>query len=181
MCQITFMQLQILLAIQGFRNPFLDQFFKWISIINNYGILIILLILGFVINKNYRRLGLLLAGILIANTVLVDVIVKPLMAVPRPFTYIDTIELLVKQPLSYSFPSGHTASMFCLAISLFYVKRKWGIWAIAFAVLMGFSRLYLFVHFPLDVLAGALVGWITAEIGAMVNKRFCIYQNDKTI
>lgn len=171
MCQITFLQLKFLLAIQEFRTPFLDWLFVTITKLNDYGIVMILgLIIYYMYSKN--KIVFLWSATLIINQIVVELIFKPIMAIPRPFTYVDTIELLVKTPSTFSFPSGHTASMFCLAILIFHFNKKWGSGLIIFATLMGFSRMYLFVHFPLDVLTGALVGWIVADTAIMLNKRF---------
>ncbi|MBQ2924585.1 MAG: phosphatase PAP2 family protein, partial [Anaerotignum sp.] len=63
-----------------------------------------------------------------------------------------------------SFPSGHTSASFAAATAIYAINRKWGIAAYVFAAVMGFSRLYLGVHFPTDVLAGALVGTAAAMI-----------------
>ena len=86
-------------------------------------------------------------------------ILKPLVARPRPFTSDPARILLIPRPEDYSFPSGHTAVSFAAAsAALFMKKRKTGVAFGAVACLIAFSRLYLYVHYPTDVLAGAVIG-----------------------
>ena len=70
--------------------------------------------------------------------------------------------LLVPVPKDFSFPSGHSLVSFEGAVCIFLFNRKWGIPALMLAVLTAFSRLYLFVHFPTDVLAGIVMGIVIA-------------------
>ncbi|MBO5763262.1 MAG: phosphatase PAP2 family protein, partial [Lentisphaeria bacterium] len=67
-----------------------------------------------------------------------------------------TIELLVKSPSSFSFPSGHTFAGFASAVTVFLNHKKEGAAAIVLASLIAFSRMYIFVHFPTDILGGIL-------------------------
>ena len=79
-------------------------------------------------------------------------------------------ELLIQAPTSYSFPSGHTMSSFEGAVSIFLFSRRWGAAALVMAALIAFSRMYLFVHFPTDVLVGLLLGvfhgWLVYKLAA---------------
>ncbi len=77
---------------------------------------------------------------------------------------------IVSKLTSWSFPSGHTSSAFASATAIFAANKKWGIGAFVFAALMGFTRLYLGVHFFTDVLAGAVVGVIYGIIGVLLVK-----------
>lgn len=87
-----------------------------------------------------------------------NLLIKPLVGRVRPFAVSGAVELLTAPPLDASFPSGHTAASFAAVFAL----RKSGsrLWkpALAVAVVIAFSRLYLYVHWPSDVLAGAVLG-----------------------
>jgi undecaprenyl-diphosphatase len=66
------------------------------------------------------------------------------------------------EPLS--FPSGHAAIVFAIAMAIFYFNKKWGIVAFIVAILVGFSRIWIGVHYPIDILAGALVGILSGIV-----------------
>ena len=93
---------------------------------------------------------------------------KPLVARPRPYSYFPDMTLLVPALSDYSFPSGHSFASFAASTALFLHHRAPGIAAYALAVVIAFSRLYLYVHFPTDVLAGILLGilcgWLASKI-----------------
>ena len=92
-----------------------------------------------------------------------NLIIKNVVSRIRPYEVIDGLTLLVNKPHDYSFPSAHTGSAFALAVVFFMVMdRKYGIIAIVIASLMGFSRLYVGVHYPSDVLGGIIIGIITS-------------------
>ena len=84
----------------------------------------------------------------------------------RPFDVNTSIQLLVARPHDYSFPSGHTAASFTAAMAL-YLAGENKMWkpALVLAVLIAFSRLYLYVHYPTDILGGIITGCIAAYIG----------------
>ena len=128
------MDFQILDFIQTHvRTPFLDDFFSRITHLGDAGTIWILIAVILLFTKKYRKAGV---GMLIA--------------------------MLVPPPGRYSFPSGHTASSFCSAVSLFLYDKKLGIPAFVLAALIAFSRLYLYVHYPTDVLGGILLGTVCA-------------------
>ena len=92
-------------------------------------------------------------------------ILKPLIARLRPFTVNTAIELLIPPPSDFSFPSGHTFASFASATAILKNNRRLGIPAIILAVLIAFSRLYLYVHYPTDVFFGLLLGILAGLIG----------------
>lgn len=107
--------------------------------------------------KKYRQTGISLAFALVIAFVLGNLILKNVIARPRPCWVRESIGLIAV-PKDYSFPSGHTHVSVLLAVVLWHENRKWGIAAGCLAVLVAFSRMYLYVHYPTDILGGALLG-----------------------
>ena len=148
----------ILDMLQGFRTPFLDNFILLITSLASY--VWYILIIGFLLNKPTRKLGVILAVAMILQYLVNGGVLKHLFARVRPCNVDTTVELLVKRPKGFSFPSGHSAAAFCAVGVLYGAKMKKLLWtAFVLACLIAFSRLYLYVHFPTDVLAGALCGF----------------------
>ena len=106
----------------------------------------------------YRKIGIVMGVTFVLNAIVYGLILKPLVARPRPFIQNPAFELLINAPGGFSFPSGHTASSFTVVTTLFCFKHKLWIPTGILAVLIAFSRLYLYVHFPSDVLAGIVIG-----------------------
>ncbi len=142
---------------------FLTPLMKTVTTMGNGGIIWILICLILMIPKSTRKIGITAALSLAFVFLLNNVVLKNIVARPRPFTYAD-IELLINAPRSYSFPSGHAASSFATATAVFLKNRKFGAAALALAALVAFSRLYFFVHFPSDVLIGSLEGIFIAIV-----------------
>lgn len=107
-----------------------------------------------------------IASVLLAYVV-ADIVLKPIVCRERPFQ-VEDLEVLGALPTTWSFPSGHTASAFAGAASLMMFDRRIGAPALAFAALVGVSRMYLCVHWPTDVLAGAAVGVAAAVLVHML-------------
>lgn len=148
----------ILDALQKLHTPLLDRIIVSITSLGNGGWFWIVLGIVLIITKKYRKGGILILGALIFSALFGNIILKPLVARPRPCWIHDTVQLLIKVPRDYSFPSGHTQASFAAASALMQTNKKAGISACVLAVLIAFSRLYLYVHFPTDVLAGILIG-----------------------
>ena len=141
--------------IQKLHTPFLDEVMKGITFLGESGWFWILVAVLLFCQKRTRKIGLAVALSLAVGLLLGNIILKPLIARQRPCWLDGSIPLLIASPRDFSFPSGHTLASFEGAVSIFLYRRDWGLWALALAVLIAFSRLYLFVHFPTDVLAGA--------------------------
>ena len=119
-----------------------------------------------------RKTGIIVAAALLMDLVLCNLILKNLVARVRPYDVNTAIAILIKKPLDFSFPSGHTAASFAAMTALFLAKMKkaW-IAALILAVLIAFSRLYFYVHYPTDVLGGIVVGILSGVLGyAIVEK-----------
>ena len=153
-------ELKILDAIQSISNPVLDAFFTFITYLGDEGIIWIIAAVVMLFFKKSRKCGIMVAMALIIGLIVGNLGLKNIFARPRPFTVnSDMLKyLLVSPPNSYSFPSGHTMSSVECAVAIFLFNKKWGIPALILASLIGFSRCYLYVHYPTDVLAGALLG-----------------------
>ena len=91
-----------------------------------------------------------------------NLILKNLVMRARPCQIDTAVALLVHMPSDYSFPSGHSMNGFTASVALLCNNKKLGIPAVVLAALIAFSRLYNFVHFPTDVLAGMAIGTIVA-------------------
>lgn len=101
------------------------------------------------------------------GALLCNVILKPLVARIRPYDVNTAVQLLVSKPVDYSFPTGHTAASFASVVALFMAgERKLWKTALVLAVLIAFSRLYLYVHYPTDVLGGLILGLIAGYLGS---------------
>ena len=166
------MELQILDALQTIHNPVLDTLMYAITRLGDAGIFWILLCMVLLILPKTRRSGVILMAALLVDLVICNGILKPLVHRIRPFDVKTGIELLVKRPTDYSFPSGHTAASFASVMALYLAgeKRLW-IPALVLAVLIAFSRLYLYVHYPTDVLGGVVAGLAAGALGYWLVKK----------
>lgn len=112
---------------------------------------------------------------LLLEAICCNLLLKPCIARLRPFSVngVNDSILLLPPPTDYSFPSGHTGAAFAAASALLGSNRRWGIAACLLAVIMGFSRIYLYVHYPTDVLGGmvlgCLTGWLSWRIVSAVS------------
>ena len=155
------LEFKILDFIQEFlRCQFLDFLMPKITALGNGGIIWIVAAIILLATKKYRRGGVALATGLALVLLIGNVTLKPLIARTRPFDLIEGIELLIGAPRDFSFPSGHTLSSVVAAAILTMTDKRFGYFAIPLAVLVAFSRLYLYVHFPTDILGGIFIGAI---------------------
>lgn len=144
------------------RNGVFDVIVPFYTNLGDDGIIWIALGVILLIPKKTRKCGVLVLAALLVMLITNNIILKNLIARPRPCaTYPELVEL-VKIPHSYSFPSGHTVSAMAVAFTIFFQNKKFGIITLVFAFLMGLSRLYVGVHFPTDVFGGIIVGFVIA-------------------
>ncbi len=152
-------------------NSFMDKIMIFITSIGNLGLIWIGISLILLLNKKYRKVGVLCIAALLLDTILVDLLIKNIVQRGRPFTAIEGINLLVKAPKSFSFPSGHTAASFAIATVIWKELKIFRIPVLILASLIAFSRLYLYVHYPSDILLGILAGVISANIVIYIYKK----------
>ena len=144
--------------LQQFRNPVLDALAVFFNYAGEHGEIWIAFTLILLLFRRTRKAGLAMAIALISYLVAGDFILKPLFARPRPCDVNTAVTILVNRPHGHSFPSGHTASAFAAAFALWLQNRKLGVPALVLAAFIAFTRLYLYVHFPADVLGGLVLG-----------------------
>lgn len=149
-----------------------DGFWIFLSRIGDYGFVWIVSTAILLAFPKTRKIGAMCSVSLLLGLVFTNILLKNMVARPRPFTYTD-IQLLIDAPKSGSFPSGHTTSSFAFAFLL--LKERFRIKgfnlyvpALVLATLIAFSRLYLYVHFPTDILAGVAVGYLCSATSIRV-------------
>ena len=144
----------------------LDAALPVISRLCNHGEIWILLALILLLLRRTRRQGAAVACGLVLDLIACNLLLKPLFSRVRPFAIDSTITLLIQAPLDASFPSGHTAASFATVFAL--QASGSSLWrpALVLALVIAFSRLYLYVHWPSDVLGGALLGAAVGWLGA---------------
>lgn len=168
---MTELDRKIIYAIQRLRNPKSDMFFRVFTHIAEYGIMWMLVTCLCFLFRETRTLSLAFFIALALCMIIGELILKPLVRRNRPFMDDPSVDVVVHKPKDFSHPSGHSTSCFSCAVALLYFDWRFGIIALIFALAIGFSRIYLFVHYPSDVLCGALWGIAFGICGALI----CIY------
>lgn len=146
------------------KNPALDRSMVLITSLGNAGLLWIIIAFLLLFIKRYQKCGLLLICALAFSKFIGDDLLKPLLGRVRPCNKFTEIAILIHTPHSPSFPSGHTAVGFACATILYHCNRRLGICGFVVAALIALSRMYLFVHYPTDILGGILLGILTSRI-----------------
>lgn len=163
----------------------LDVIMPLITMLGDAGIFWIAIAVALLIFPKTRKIGLSMGAALLIGLVVCNLTIKPLAARIRPYDYQlehfgKQIALLVATPHDYSFPSGHTIASFEAAIALTVYNRKWGIPAIVLAAVIAFSRLYLYVHYPTDVLFSMVLSVGIAFLACwLVKKGYALYEVKK--
>ena len=152
------------------RCAFLDRFMSAITVLGDGGIFWILFTLALLILPKTRKLGLACALSLLIDLALCNGLLKNLIARTRPYDVNPNIALLIPKPGDYSFPSGHSAASFTVVGTLYFNKSKLWIPACVLSTVIALSRLYLYVHYPTDVLGGAVFGIIFGYLGTLLTR-----------
>jgi undecaprenyl-diphosphatase len=173
---ITSLDLKMLSWIHGtFSSEFMDYVMPKLSFIGNGGMVWIFAACILLCTKRYRWKGIALLAALGVGYLIGNLALKPIFARVRPIWPYTPPSLLVPSPADYAFPSGHALSSFAAATVLTLTNKKFGWAAVPLACIIALSRLYLYVHFPSDVLAGAvlgaLIGWGVYWLGTCLGKK----------
>lgn len=159
-------EIQILDWLQKLHSPVGDTLMAWITRLGDNGIIWILLTAVLLCMPKTRKTGLILMMALCVDVVLCNGILKNLFARTRPFDVNPSVQLLISRPKDFSFPSGHTAASFASVMALYLAGEK-KLWkpALVVAVLIAFSRMYFYVHFPTDIIGGVIAGVCSGYLG----------------
>ena len=168
---------------QNMQSTFLDFIMPFITILGDAGIFWIACSVILMFIPKYRKAGFSMGLALIFGVVVCNMILKPLVGRIRPYDYNLQVlklnwqdflvhgKLLVETPHDFSFPSGHTIASFEACTVLMLGNKKLGIPATLLAILIAFSRMYLYVHYPTDVIASVILGTIFGIIGYAIAKK----------
>lgn len=146
------------------KNGFLDAVMPMVTMCGNMGIIWVAIALVISAKAKYRKCSITMLIGLIVGVIVGNLIIKNAVQRDRPCWLVEIPDLLIANPQDFSFPSGHTLSSFCAASVLFHYDKRLGVPSFGVAVMIAFSRLYLYVHFPTDIIGGAFLGMIVASI-----------------
>ena len=164
--------------------PLLDTVIPFITKLGDRGYFWIAFALLLALFPKTRKAGITMALALLMGLLVCNVVMKPLFARIRPYEYQRlfhdrVIPLLIHPESSFSFPSGHTIASFEAATAILLRHRKLGTAAMVLAILIAFSRMYLYVHYPTDVIVSVFLGislavlasWIVNKVSAAIQAK----------
>ncbi len=151
---------EIMLTIHNLmqNHILIQKVFAFITTFGNGGAIWIVTGIWLLLVPKTRKCGIVVLSSLVLGFIIGNIGLKNIIARPRPFDALDFAPFIITPPTDYSFPSGHTLSSFTASFSIFFFYKKWGIISIILALLITISRVVLTVHYPSDVLVGALIG-----------------------
>ena len=166
----------ILKFLHGINNGFLTILFKLITFIGEKGIVFFLAAIILMCFSKTRKLGVCLFGAVACGALISNIILKDMVARPRPFEASETfrqwwIDVGAPEEDGFSFPSGHVTAAAAGMTSIWIMKgKKWALPTIIWVPLMMVARNYLMAHYPSDVLAAAIIGVISAFIAYLITR-----------
>ena len=176
---ITALDLSILDFIHNtLSNSVMDLIMVCITYSIEYGAIAILVFIVMMCIKKMRKTGFAVMGATLSVLLFGELILKHIVCRPRPFVINGAIELIIRAPSGFSFPSSHTATCFAMATAIYLFHKRLGIIAYIYAALVAFSRMYLYVHYPSDVIGGIALG-IGCGIGAVALVKLICKRVDK--
>jgi len=161
----------------NFSHPFLDEFFKFVSFLGDKGWMWIVIALVLVCIPKTRKAGICSAISLVLCLIITNICIKPLIDRLRPYEVETALKIIIPHLNDGSFPSGHTCASFASVFAICKYYKKWTVPLYVFACLMGASRLYLCVHYPTDVIAGAILGTLFGYGAYLMTERIWLKRN----
>ncbi len=159
------------------KNGFLDAVMPMVTMCGNMGIFWVVIALVISTKAKYRKCSITMLIGLIFGVLIGNLVVKNAVQRDRPCWIVEMQDMLIANPQDFSFPSGHTLSSFCSAAILYHYDKRIGIPSFGMAILIAFSRLYLYVHFPTDIVGGAILGIMIAALSIKVTNKYVFRQN----
>ena len=161
--------------------PVLDTVMPIITMFGDGGIFWIAISVILMITKKHRKTGLAMAFALTMGLLVCNIILKPGVARIRPYDFqlkyfSKEIALIAGGMHDFSFPSGHTIASFEACTALMLGNKKFGIPATVLAILVAFSRLYLYLHYPTDVITSIVLGVCFVILGHLLAQK-CKFRN----
>ncbi|MEW6614229.1 MAG: phosphatase PAP2 family protein [Thermodesulfobacteriota bacterium] len=161
------------------QNGLFDRIMPVITDIDNWKIVIFIVWLALIVKggKKGRIAAVLVIVVVVFSDMLIHQLIKPLVARARPCNVLPHVHLLVGcgGPDSYSFPSSHASNVFAAASFFGYKYKRLVAIFLSIAVIVGYSRVYVGVHYPSDIIGGAVVGVICAGIILIIERKACLF------
>lgn len=166
---------------QNCRSTVMDALMPKVTMLGQMRLLWIALALLFLMIRKYRKCGITLSFGLICSLLIGNLLLKNIVARSRPCWINTDIDMLIAIPKDYSFPSGHTLCAFIAAVIILSYDKRLGIPALLIAAAVGFSRMYLYVHFPSDVLAGMVLGVAIGIFSILLTRKLMTVYEQKRL
>lgn len=181
MSYIQDLDVKILFFIyNNMHSDLLDKIMIFFTGLGEYGAIWLTISGTLLMLPKYRRVGVLTLCAVILSYISGELILKNIIERPRPFIAVPAVNMLITKPLTYSFPSGHTATAFAAGIVLYSQLDKYKVSFLILAVLIAFSRMYLFVHYPTDIVGGITLGVIISSFVLYISKVVFVKSKENT-
>lgn len=150
--------------VSFWQRPFLSKFLMPFTKLGSLGVIWLVLAIPMLINESSRKVGIKVVLMVLVTGLIGEVFIKHVAKRKRPSKYIEEEDMLIRKPITYSFPSGHTSSSVASAVVISFSYRFLAVPVCILAFLVSFSRLYFKVHYPSDIIAGAILGVLCATV-----------------
>lgn len=162
-------EIKILDFIQQYlRFDLLDKLMVLLTRLADDGIVWIVLAVALICFKQTRKMGITLGVALLIGLVVGNLALKNIFARPRPYTVNPNVEMLVERLKDYSFPSGHTRCCFESGMAMYFCDKRFGKAAFVLGGFIAFSRMYLYMHYPTDIIGGVVLGLVNGFIAFII-------------